>query len=451
MPNSFRKIYYPNNIRTHITSILSEPVVSLLGVIPAVITVIFGILFISTFTNALAEPVVNDPELEVQTVFAGLEFPTGIAFLGPNDILVLEKNQGAVMRIINGQMLEEPVLDVNVANQVERGILGIAVGTPDQGHTYVYLFYTEAEEVDNGQPLGNRVYRYEFTNGKLINPTLLLDLPYLPGPAHNAGIINIGPDGNVYVITGNLFSPDINEDDEEIMTQAENFREGIDPDGRTGILRATKDGEPVLDSNGKGILGDSHPLNMYYAYGIRNSFGFTFDPVTGKLWDTENGGLDEINLVEPGFNSGWQIISGRANLDDDLVTSELVDFNGKGKYSDPEFTWYEDSIGDVAPTGIVFLNSSKLGEQYENDMFVGDWHIGNIYRFDLNQNRTMLDLQGPLSDKKADTPEEADGVLFGEGFSGVVDLEVGPDGYLYILSLGEGTIYRIVPLSGNAI
>jgi aldose sugar dehydrogenase len=412
---------------------------------------IFGLLLGGYFTSALAEPLINDSNLAVQTVFTGLEFPTAIAFLGPDDILVLEKDAGKVMRIVNGEMLEEPVLDVNVANQVERGLLGIAVGAPYQNHTYVYLYYTEAEGADNGQPLGNRVYGYEFVNGKLIDPRLLLDLPYLPGPAHNAGVINVGPDGNVYVMTGNYFSPDLNDEDEEIRTQAENYRDGLDADGRTGILRITPDGDPVVDRVGQPILGDSHPLDMYYAYGIRNSFGFTFDPITGMLWDTENGGLDEINLVEPGFNSGWHVISGRSNLDDDLVLSELVDFNGRGKYSDPEFTWYEDDIGDVAPTGIVFLHSPKLGEQYENDLFVGDWHIGNLYNFDLNQNRTMLDLQGDLSDRKADTPDEAQDVLFGEGFSGIVDLDVGPDGYLYILSAGEGTIYRVVPSNGSGI
>ena len=79
-------------------------------------------------------------------------------------------------------------------------------------------------------------------------------------------------------------------------------------DGRSGILRINQDGKPV----GEGILGSTFPLNLYYAYGIRNSFGFDWDPLTGKLWDTENGPHygDEINLVEPGFNSGWVKVQG---------------------------------------------------------------------------------------------------------------------------------------------
>jgi aldose sugar dehydrogenase len=399
------------------------------------------------FISAKAEPIINDPDLEVETVFSGLEFPTGLAFLGPDDILVLEKDDGTVNRIVNGNMLDEPILDVNIANQVERGLLGIAIGRPEknEGHTYVYLYYTEAEGRDNGEILGNRLYRYELINDKLENPKLLLNLAFLPGPAHNGGVVETGPDGNVYLITGNLFTPDINEDDERNETQAENIPDGNEVDGRSGILRVTPQGQVV---DGKGILGDKHPLDKYYAYGIRNSFGLTFDPVTGFLWDTENGGLDEINLVEPGFNSGWDVITGRAYLDnEDFSTSELVDFNGRGKYSDPEFSWYGDSIGDVGPTGIVFLHSPKLGQKYENDLFVGSWHNGEIYRFDLNDNRTVLDLQGELSDKKADTIEETESVLFGQDFGGTVDLEVGQDGYLYILSARDGAIYRIVPKS----
>jgi glucose/arabinose dehydrogenase len=197
------------------------------------------------------------------------------------------------------------------------------------------------------------------------------------------------------------------------------------------------------------------PLNLYYAYGIRNSFGIDFDPVTGKLWDTENGeGYgDEINLVEPGFNSGHPVVQGIWAGDDEKTIEEkkgnlsseepnnLEDFGGKGKYSDPEFEWRQT----VGPTAIVFLNSDKLGKQYENDMFVGDFHNGNIYHFDLNKNRTGLVLNGPLADKVGDTLRENKEITFGEGFHGITDLKVGPDGYLYVVSHIDGKIYRIVP------
>ena len=130
-------------------------------------------------------------------------------------------------------------------------------------------------------------------------------MPSSPGPAHNGGRISIGPDNNIYFTIGNL---NVNEI-KPFLTRAENLKYGRDPDGRAGILRITQDGQPVPNGS---IIGDQYPLNLYYAYGIRNSFGMDFDPVTEKLWDTENGPSygDEINLVEPGFNSGWNKVQG---------------------------------------------------------------------------------------------------------------------------------------------
>jgi glucose/arabinose dehydrogenase len=96
-------------------------------------------------------------------------------------------------------------------------------------------------------------------------------------------------------------------------------------------------------------------------------------------------------------------------------------------------------------TALKFLNSTKLGVEYENDMFVGDINNGRIYHFDLADDRTELALSGELSDKVADSPSELDSVIFGSGFRSISDIEVGPDGYLYILSYGPGKILRVVP------
>jgi hypothetical protein len=84
-------------------------------------------------------------------------------FLGHDDILVLEKNSGKVKEIKNGTVAKT-ILDVNVANVSERGLLGIAVSDEPR---YVFLFYTETEDMDGGDVLGNRLYRYEYDNGKL--------------------------------------------------------------------------------------------------------------------------------------------------------------------------------------------------------------------------------------------------------------------------------------------
>jgi aldose sugar dehydrogenase len=413
---------------------------SLPGVIIAV-SLLFVSLFIplSQFASAqqkipgvvasigTGEPSMKDPNLKVETVATGLTLPTTMAFIGPDDILVLEKTKGTVQRIVNGQMLAEPLLQVNVSSEVERGMLGIATSKDNQtAKTNVFLYYTEAQ---GGEPVASRLYRYELASDKLTNPILLLDLPAVPGPRHNSGNILIGPDNNLYVSVGDL---------DGHITLAQNVNGASGVDGSSSILKITQDGQPV----GQGIVGESGISKKYYAYGLRNSFGMDFDPVSGKLWDTENGASygDEINFIEPGFNSGWLQIQGMAPVDFEF--EDLINFQGKGNYSDPEFVW-TDTVG---PTAIKFLGSDTLGNQYRNDIFVSDITQGNIYHFDLTGNRTNLILNGLLADKVSNNSTENQDIIFGEGFGGISDLEVGPyDGYLYVVSLGHGSIYRIAP------
>jgi aldose sugar dehydrogenase len=389
-------------------------------------------------------PAIVDSNLKADLVFRGLHYPSNMAFLAPNDILVLEKTTGKVIRIVNGTVIKDPLLDVNVAVNDERGMLGIAISqTHEHKPTYVFLYYTEAstrdgdDSTEGKSPLGNRLYRYELVNNKLVNAKLLLDLPATPGTHHNGGNIRIGPDQNLYVVIGDV---------EGHLTQSQNIKNGPPPDRTSGILRITQDGKPV----GNGILSDTFPLNLYYAYGIRNSFGMDFDPVTGKLWDTENGpGFgDEINLVEQGFNSGWRKVQGIWEVESyfggsiaSTSPNNLIDFNGKGKYSTPEFIWNQT----VAPTALKFLTSNKLGKQYENDIFVSDINNGNIYHFELNKTRTGFILNGLLADKVANTIAERNTAVFATGFAGISDMEVGPDGYLYLLTFHKsgGAIYRI--------
>jgi glucose/arabinose dehydrogenase len=150
--------------------------------------------------------------------------------------------------------------------------------------------------------------------------------------------LRVGPDNNIYITIGDLIRTAHNES-RLYETQAQNLQDGKEADGRGCILRITQDGQVV----GNGIIGSTEPLNYHYAYGIKNSFGIDFDPLTGNLWDTENGPDygDEINLVGPCFNSGWKKIHGIWNVNATLDKAgkapinpiELVDFNQKGRYS----------------------------------------------------------------------------------------------------------------------
>jgi aldose sugar dehydrogenase len=382
-----------------------------------------------------AGPSVNDNSLTVEQVTGGLISPTTMVFLDEDTILVLEKDNGRVRAIENGMLQPEPLLDVAVANDGERGLLGAAVSRENESTTYVFLYFTESgggvdgDDLQGASPAGNRLYRYELQGGRLVNPLLLLDLPALPGPRYNGGPVVIGPDNNVYVIIGDVGGH---------TTMVQNFENGSEPDGTSGILRVSKNGEDPEPVIGTGAFG-----KYYFAYGMRSGDGMDFDPMTGLLWDTENGApfVDEINLVDAGFNSGWKIVQGIVPQDYNLT--DLVMFNGESHYSNPEFTWTEP----VDPTALEFLTSSALGEEYENDMFVGDASNGTIYRFELTENRSALALEGMLDDTVANTPEEAEDVVFGTGFGGITDIKTGPDGYLYILSSEEGALFRVAPIA----
>jgi aldose sugar dehydrogenase len=397
-------------------------------------------------------PFLTDPNLVAQVVYQGLNAPISMAFLGPNDFLVTGNN-GTVHRIVNGVELSKQFLDLDVAGD---GILGIAINknihtnqmSTQRGSTFVFLYFT-AHKVDNEQiqekgTMVNRLYRYEFLNNTLVNPKLLLELPAEYN--HNGGPILIGPDKQtVYLSVGDAE----NKTFQVVASKALNNKTGSDPDGTGGILQITEEGDSVR----KSILGTIYPTNLYYAYGIRQSFGMDFDPLTGKLWDTENGANwgDEINLVEPGFNSGWTKVQGiwKDHVSDDNFNAsnvtydplDLVNFDAKGKYRSPEFVWKYT----VGPTALIFVTSEKLGKEYKNDMLVGDVNNGRIYHFKLNQNRTGFLLEGALTDKIADSDKELENLVFAENFGIITDLKFGPDGYLYFVVYDEGKIYRIVP------
>jgi glucose/arabinose dehydrogenase len=396
----------------------------------------FSVYTISIHT-AYAQATINDPNLRAELISGGMSFPTSMAFLDNNNILVLEK-EGTVRLITNGVMQDSPVLQVTTDSKNERGLLGIAISGSNGNATSspaggqpatVFLYYTEQGE----EELRNRVYKYQWNGQSLVNPALLLDLPAGPGTNHQGGKMVVGPDGYLYVVIGEL----------QREGQLQNIENGPPPDDSGVIFRINpEDGSAAPDNP---FQDDA--ANRYFAYGVRNSFGLAFDPVTGVLWDTENGedSYDEINIVDPGFNSGWKTVMGpisRAGVSEE----SLVQLPGS-KYYDPIFSWIE-SFGI---TDIEFFNSDSLGQKYANNIFAGDITQGNLYFFEVNQDRNGLQFnpqsQSGLSDLVADTDEEVSSVTLGTGFVGITDIETGPDGLLYVLThdreTGEGNLYKI--------
>ena len=464
----------------------------------------------SDITNLFTMPFQSEKSIEINPnyqdrisidlIAKGLSLPTSMTFVGNNSILVLEKDRGNVRLISNGVLQKDPIYTVeNISNEKERGLLGIAAldkskvlekiqfdndnhKSPTSANSLIntssslriphtndstfkiYLYVTEKTIVPSSiynntnqrlsETTHNRVYEYNWNgsgNGNLSNPTLLLDLPSGPDPFHNGGKMHLDKQGNLYIIIGDLVT---------INNTLQNYPGGKDksisaPNNSSVIIRINPLSESIIpNDNPFYSYYDNnttlHSMKLYYSYGIRNGFGLDTDPLTGKLWDTENGesNYDEINLVQPGSNSGWNKIMGPFSRSNNTLLSDLVILNGS-HYSDPEFSWRVP----VGVTDIEFLESSHLGKDLENNIFVGDINNGNVYLFKVNSNRTGIDLQKSiftsekekgLQDLVADNKNELEKIIFAKNFEGrITDIETGTDGSLYILTYFDGRIYKI--------
>ena len=414
------------------------------------------VLFLMSTNSAIigggsGSPMLRDDTLSVELVAEGLDLPTSMRFLDDGTLLVLEKNEGKVRVVSDGKLLQEPGIQVEVAIGPEQGLLGIATlnGENDSNTaTSVFLYLTERNYQGYSR---NLVYKYLYDENekRLENKTVILDLPGEPGPFHNGGKITIGPhDGYIYAVIGDVSAGG---------GMLDNQVSGKPPDDKSVILRVDRDTGTALEDNpffynNNNHTGDMEKLQSYYAYGIRNSFGIDFDPLTGKLWMTENGDdvYDEINIVEPGFNSGWHKIMGPIGRTNMTVENDLVIFDGAAKYQDPIFSWY----APVGVTDIEFFNSTKLGDKYDDNIFVGDINYGNLYFFEVNEDRTGIKFQDPrLFDLVADPVKEgenseASSLILGERFGRITDIETSPDGLLYILTYEDGKVYRITKDEG---
>ena len=441
--------------------------------------------------NSEQKPIVLDSDFKVEELVAGLNVPVNMEFLG-EDLLVLEKNTGVIKHIKNNKLLDSPVLDVEVSNYGEHGLLGITSSKNE-----VYLFLTEAFH-DGGRALENRVYKYTWNGNELVQPVLLKRIPGFE-KEYVGGELVVDLDGKVYAVTGENykigllqnhlkdesyrhFSSTGSSDDKAVRTFSDSFDYALSC-VKVSFYHYTTNPfgyqpeQPNLSNNPLELnlfniftnidscarqfyyenFSDGHwkdtssiiqidPKGEYAAIGIRNSFGLAVDPKTGYLWDTENGPdvYDEINLVKTKFNSGWAKIQGPSN---GKSLPQLPGYE-EYEYSDPEFSW-ELPIG---VTAIEFPNT-KIFKKYENFLFVSDVNNGNIYKFKLDDTRTKFIFNSPhlqdnilnLSQNPEDgsLTESMDEILFAKNFGMITDMKFGPDGGLYVISLMEGKIYRI--------
>jgi uncharacterized protein (TIGR03118 family) len=486
---------------------------------------LFGSLTVNPSSLPSPEgPTMTDPNLTVTTVVSGLDQPTSMAFLGAGDFLVLEKASGKVQHVVNGAVVGT-ALDLAVNSASERGLLGIAL-QPNFATTHgVYLYWTQSStgadsaNLADVPVLGNRVDRYVWDP---VAKTLTFDRNIIrlrsfqadPGQPqrgnHDAGKILFGPDGKLYFQIGdqgrrgqlqNLpngpFGPG----------QSDDQFGGPQPDDAhdTGVIfRLNPDGTTPTDNPffkaGAQIGGNAGAnIQKIFSYGHRNGFGLAFDPMTGALWESENGddAFDEMNRITAGSNGGWVQIMGPASRVGEFKQIEasftplqgnlpvngnlpfspvdpatfipalqqvrwppslIADSPGQARnrlfvlpgshYEDPEFSWR----WAVAPAGIGFAGSG-LGAQHANDLFVGEARTfldgGYLFEFKFDKGRQHFAFSDPKLRDRVDDNDykfdegESGSLLAGKNFGIVTNIVTGPDGNLYVTSLSNGAVYMI--------
>lgn len=344
-------------------------------------------------TNPSTQNAITGVSLEL--VASNLNALIAMTFDSTGRLFFTEKS-GKVRLLVNRQLVSTPVISFDVDTCSERGLLGIALDPAFNTNHYVYVYYT----ANSGSSCGsttNRVVRFTEVNGIGRNRRTIFTSPAVGAGNHNGGNLQFGPDGKLYISVG----------DDSIAANSQNLSV---KNGK--IHRINADGSIPTDNP---FYGQQGVVQSIFAYGLRNSFDFDFDPVTRKLFASENGPNcdDEVNRILPGYNYGW-----RSNYpcgDNDTAYNTIA----------PLIRW----TPTIAPTGITFYRGG-LGRP----LFMCSYNDGKLHRLQLSSDRKQI-----TQDRIVPLPS---------GVSCNEEVETGPDGALYFVSGGgytSATLYRIVP------
>ncbi len=332
--------------------------------------------------------------------FLDAEFPVGMTFTPHGELLYVEKSTGAVRLVrADGSRRFFPVIQLDVNALQERGMQSITLDPDFAANSQVWLYYTAAG-TEREYP-ANKVLRFRLEDGRAQDVVEMLSVPIDSGfLVHNGGGLQFDAEGYLYVGIGDYGD----------AARPQNLEI---PHGK--IHRFIVDGDRL-------IAPEDNPFadSSIFAYGLRNPFDYAFDPVSGRLFATENGDNcdDEINLILPGFNYGYR--EGYECVGRTYVT-------GLGSYLPPLLSY----TPTIAPVGITFYDHAAIPE-WRGDLFFCSWNTGILHHVRLNEGRNRAVFDRPLA-------------LGDVGCR--IDVTVSPDGAIYFGAVGEdgGAIYRLVP------
>src|SRR5262245_25262530 len=332
------------------------------------------------------------PTIRAREVVGDLHQPVAFTFGPGRKIWYVEKTTGEVRVHDLDTNADRRFVRVGGVNGVgERGMLGIALDPDFPDTPFVYVYATRSAEGS----LRNQILRYRNDHGRGRGRKVLLSTLASASAAHNGGRILFGPDGMLYAIVGDA-------------TDSSNAQD-LTSENRGKVMRLTPNG---------GVPADNPFDDRVWAFGIRNSFGFAFDPRTDGMWETDNGPEcnDEVNRIVAGGNYGW-------GPNETCGGSSPGNTNQDGPNPVLPQLFYENPIGI---TGIAFCDGCGLGPRNEGAAFVGAVNTGDVTRILLNDQRNAVMSHSVVYHHRG----------------GTLSYEAGPDGRIYFSDF-DG-IYRLV-------
>ena len=345
--------------------------------------------------------------ISVATTAEGLSHPWALAFLPDGSMLVTER-AGALRHVSADGELSEPIAGVpDVDARGQGGLLDVALAPDFEQSRMVYLSYAEAGEGGNGTAVARGELSEDMT--ALGNVEVIFrQQPKVASTAHFGSRLVFDGEGHLYVTLGERSRA-------RFRGQAQDLGSHL---GK--IVRIEPDGGVPQDNP---FVGQEGALPAIWAYGVRNVQAAALHPETGVLWEIEHGprGGDELNIIEPGANYGWPLVTLGVEYSGDTIGQGLETAEGM---VDAIYSW----TPVIAPSGMMFYGGD-LFEDWQGDLFVGGLASTALVR---------LELDGP-----AVSGEER--LLEDLGLR-IRDVAQGPDGAIYVVTDEEnGQVLRITP------